>query len=459
MVALSDVLNGNVVSRLDSTYFLQDDLKALAKLREHAHAAVGSVAYVTDGIHASIPFCDGSGIKVLSAKHPKDGYFDDANFEEIEPESHRLNPRTALREGDVLLSTVGTIGNAAVVEAALLPANSDRHVAILRPLSVVNYPVSSEFLTAALLSPLGRMQTRREITGNVQPNLFLDKVRTLLVPRFDSSVEAGITRLYRSAQVARSNAKAALAEAEGLLLDALGLHGWSPPEPLTYTRSATAVAQAGRLDAEFAAPRVQALLALLSSSGQTLADVARVRREKFKPATEGVFDYIEIGDLDGFGRCSSTSLDMIDAPSRATWHVRPGDVLTSTVRPIRRLSAIVADAQNGDVCSSGFVVLKPTAISPECLLTFLRLPLVCELMHLFATASMYPALAEKDLMALPTPTIDSETDAAVAVAVANARNELARSETLLEAAKRAVEIAIQDNESAALAFIAAQETG
>ena len=148
---------------------------------------------------------------------------------------------------------------------------------------------------------------------------------------------------------------------------------------------------------------------------------------------------------------------MDEAPSRATWHVRPGDIVTSTVRPIRRLSAIISADQDGDVCSSGFVVLTPKAVSSECLLTYLRLPLVCELLHLFATASMYPALSEKDLLALPIPDIGADTDAGVSAAVRTSRVMLDRSELLLAAAKSAVEIAIEDSEAAALAFIAEQE--
>ena len=336
------------------------------------------------------------------------------------------------------------------------PLAFNQDIALLRPKPEQSSPV---YLAAYLGSSIGQALASREQTEQMNPYLSLIGLGNLPVVLVSPDVQSGIKALFLAGEARQRASRAALAQAEALLLDALGLRGWSPPEPLTYTRSAAAVAEAGRLDAEFAAPRVQALLGLLASSGQTLADVAEVRREKFKPATEGTFDYIEIGDLDGYGRCSSTSLDMIDAPSRATWHVRPGDVLTSTVRPIRRLSAIVADSQDGHVCSSGFVVLEPTAISPECLLTFLRLPLVCELMHLFATASMYPALAEKDLMALPIPAFDRETDLAVASAVAKARAELARSESLLEAAKRAVEIAIEDSEAAALAFIAAQEAG
>ena len=133
--------------------------------------------------------------------------------------------------------------------------------------------------------------------------------------------------------------------------------------------------------------------------------------------------------------------------------MHPNDIITSTVRPIRRLSAQIAPDQNGYVCSSGFVVLEPAGIRPELLLTFLRLPIICELMDLLASASMYPAISEAEILGLPLPSVDDATEKAVVAAVQEGRAARARAHSLLDAAKRAVEIAIEDSEVAALAYL------
>ena len=123
------------------------------------------------------------------------------------------------------------------------------------------------------------------------------------------------------------------------------------------------------------------------------------------------------------------------------------------MRPIRRLSAQIDPDQNGYVCSSGFVVLEPTGIRPELLLTFLRLPIICELMDLLASASMYPAISEAEILGLPLPSVDDATEKAVVAAVQEGRAARACAHSLLDAAKRAVEIAIEDSEAAALAYL------
>jgi hypothetical protein len=207
------------------------------------------------------------------------------------------------------------------------------------------------------------------------------------------------------------------------------------------------------MDARFFAPRIQALLDILSRDGRTVSDLAALRRQKFQRGDCDIFHYIEISDIDGAGAAGSTLLACADAPSRATWHVRPDDIITSTVRPIRRLSAQIAPEQDGYVCSSGFVVIRPHSIPSELLLTYLRLPVICELLDLYASASMYPAITDAHIFALPIPKIDTAVEAQVVGNHRDAKAAKAQAAQLLEAAKRAVEIAIEDGEAAAIRFL------
>ncbi|OHC67200.1 MAG: hypothetical protein A3H93_10010 [Rhodocyclales bacterium RIFCSPLOWO2_02_FULL_63_24] len=173
-------------------------------------------------------------------------------------------------------------------------------------------------------------------------------------------------------------------------------------------------------------------------------------------ATSGDFHYIEIGDISADGTARAERLPQREAPSRATQFVRAGDVVTSTVRPVRRLSAVIDAEQDGYVCSSGFVVLQPRAIRSDVLLTYLRLPPVCALMDLHTSASMYPTISEADLLALPIPRISAATQQAIEKSTLAARQAKQRATQLLDAAKRAVEIAIEQDEKSALAYLEAQ---
>ncbi len=140
-----------------------------------------------------------------------------------------------------------------------------------------------------------------------------------------------------------------------------------------------------------------------------------------------------------------------EAPSRATWIVQPGDVITSTVRPIRCLTGLIEPEQAANICSSGFAVLTPKGIPGELLFAYLRLPVICELMDLHTTASMYPAISTTDLMRLPFLLPDDATIKKVKQQITAARTARREAHALLEKAKQAVEIAIEKNEAAGMA--------
>ncbi len=102
------------------------------------------------------------------------------------------------------------------------------------------------------------------------------------------------------------------------------------------------------------------------------------------------------------------------------------------------------------VASSGFLVLQPKLDPAEVLLTYLRLPPVCELMDLHSSASLYPAISERDLLKLPFPKLAAKTCDAIVQSVRTAHAARREAQALLARAQRAVEIAIEDSEPAAL---------
>jgi hypothetical protein len=448
-VRLSDALRENAISRIDSEYFLKGDIRLLQELRDHGCQALSAIARVTDGIHEAIRFDEKSGIRLLSARFVRENYFDFSEAEFISREHHELNPRTSLRLGDVIVSSTGTVGNCAVIEKRHLPANADRDVGIVR----LGKRVPPEFVSTFLLSRFGRFQTRREATGSVQLHLFLIKFNALKIPCVSEKFMQATAEQVRESSSMLLRQERLIEATEELLFSGLGLSTWRPSEQLGCSRSACELFGAGRLDAEYFSPRYQSLLGLLRRQGKTLRDVARLREDVFTAEAGKPFHYIEIGDLSSDGAATSQVVAGEEAPSRATWIVQPGDVVTSTVRPIRCLTGLIEPEQAGHVCSSGFAVLTPKGIPSELLFAYLRLPVMCELMDLHTTASMYPAISTGDLMRLPFLMPDEGTIGRVKRQIRAARAARREAHGLLERAKRAVEVAIEESEKAGMAVL------
>ena len=395
-----------------------------------------------------------SGVPFVRIGNLSDGLIDDADMAYITREAHDAQSATALRYGDLVLSKTAY---AAASFVNLPECNVSQDTIAARLSSGASPDFRSGFIAVFLNCRYGIALLTRQFQGNVQSHLALPDGKKVPVPKFSDELQTNADERLRNADRQLKAAKQAINRAEESLTTALGLRGWRPPEPLTYTARASEVFAKHRLDAEYFSPRVRELIARLSASGRTINDVAPPRHEKFVPRNTGEFDYIEISNVHGDGTVSGTRIPQRDAPSRASQFVRGNDVITSTVRPIRRLSALIREGQSGFVCSSGFVVLQPSGIAPEVLLTYLRLPLVCELMNLHTSASMYPAISETDLLRMPFPEIDdANTIQAIVTNVQSAHAARRDAMLLLTQAKRAVEIAIEQSETAAVAYLNCQ---
>lgn len=442
--------------RVDAEYFQPMHLRIAEILASHPGAPITKVAGISDGNHFSISeeFAD-EGIPYFRGQDVVGHFFIEQASPVLITEKAYSAPhmvRSHLKRGDVLLSIVGTIGETSLV-ASDAPATCSCKLAILRP-----YDIAPEYLALFLRTAHGRSQIERLMRGAIQMSLLLEDMDQVKVTRFSHEFEQRIAQAAMDARQDLNHAKSYMQQAGQTILCALGLKNWQPPEPLTYTRRASEALAAERLDSDYFAPRVAELLNKLSEAGLTIGAVAPVRHERFSPGKEGEFDYIEIGNVRADGTADANRLPQNEAPSRASQIVRAGDVLTSSVRPIRRLSALVTPEQDGYVCSSGFMVLEPRDVPSEVLLTYLRLPVVCELMDLHTSASLYPAISETDLLALPYHPISPAAEKGIVLAVQSAHAARRKAHTLLDAAKRAVEIAIEESESAALEYLSSIST-
>ncbi|MFZ2280760.1 MAG: hypothetical protein WAW39_23375 [Prosthecobacter sp.] len=102
-------------------------------------------------------------------------------------------------------------------------------------------------------------------------------------------------------------------------------------------------------------------------------------------------------------------------------------------------------------------MLEPQFIAPEVLLTYLRLPIICELMDLHTSASLYPAISERDILKLPIPKIPEKAAKEIITQIRQAHNARHEAQVLLAKAKRAVEVAIEKGEDAAQAVLARKD--
>lgn len=164
------------------------------------------------------------------------------------------------------------------------------------------------------------------------------------------------------------------------------------------------VKQEDRLDAEYYDPTARALLRRLDTLAETrLANLTDPKIDRFKKGNAGEITYLDISSVDSkTGLTFPSAVPAEDAPSRASYIVRPGDVLVSTVRPERNVVALVTGSiGDNPVASNGFCVLRSKEIEPEVLFAYCKTEAFKKMLSRHATASMYPTVTDKDVLGVP----------------------------------------------------------
>jgi type I restriction enzyme, S subunit len=122
------------------------------------------------------------------------------------------------------------------------------------------------------------------------------------------------------------------------------------------------------------------------------------------------FEYVDIASVcnQSFEILNPKSLLGRDAPSRARKRIRRGDVLVATTRPYLRSIALVPAELDGQVCSTGFCVLRPKAgvISDWVFFAVLGDDFIEQLTAKMRGAN-YPAVADSNVLdaVIPLPEV------------------------------------------------------
>jgi hypothetical protein len=443
MISLSKLAAG---MRLDAEHYKPEYLRyeRIAALGDQLSDLVPKIIHPVELLREY----QDSGVPVLLAQNIRPLRLD-FSLRFFMPESVRAQlQRNRLQPGDIAMTRSGANFGDTACYLEPPPGVPDYYACadclVLRP-----HGIKPGYLAVYLNTKMGRALLTRGAYGAAQPHIAPNYLKTMYIPRLGAKDEDKAHRAVISAWQSEIKARETLEQAGKLLSAAIGLDKLDLSPNLYHERSFADLLGAQRFDADYFSPRYQRVLTRLANSNLTIGAVALPVTRKFQPERlkgSDTFRYIEIGSLTGDGQAESEILEVAQAPSRAQWIAEPGDVITSTVRPIRRLSAIITAEQGGVVCSSGFAVLRTNAssIEPEVLLAYLRLPIICEILDLHTTASMYPAIPTERLLkipvALPTQSIRNEIVTKVRESFA-ARNDARR---LLEGTKTEVERLILD---------------
>ena len=360
--------------------------------------------------------------------------------------------------GDLVIAKGGN----SLAKVALLTDDYPRYsicrdVMVLR---VQSLNINPYYLWMLLHSSVGQRLMLRTASQTGQPHLTVEALYELLIPVFSSDFQGIFEKLYRSAVSADNTASCVYQQAKDTLMSALGLANWQPRQKLSFIANYRETEAAERVDAEYFQPKYAELVnAIRQYPGgcDRLGNLAVVRKQNFLPKAEQTYDYIELADIAGNGEITGcTSDEGVNLPSRARRKVNAGDVLVSSIEGSSTRIAIVSPEYHHALCSTGFYVLTPAALNAETLLVLLKSPVGQEQLKQGCRGTILTAINADDFESIVLPKVAPALQATIKEKISESFRLRHKAKHLLDAARRAVELAIEQDEPTARKWLDAQ---
>ena len=150
---------------------------------------------VTDGEHGTVKDDNNGNYFLLSCKNIKNGLINiTSNERKINEESfYKIQKRIKLEKNDVLITTVGTIGEMAIIEDENINYCFQRSVGIIKPNKEL---VNPYFLYYSLRNELGQIATL--IKGAVQKCLFINDMKMIEVSLPDLKTQNKMVKVLQN---------------------------------------------------------------------------------------------------------------------------------------------------------------------------------------------------------------------------------------------------------------------
>lgn len=451
----------NLGDRSDPEFYSKENLAIEHSLRDHHARPLGKLCTLvasafypaaTD-LYATgdVPFAR----CVDCVTHPVISRLQDAEFERIPSWFvEDCGQIQQVGKGDIILTKVGTPCYASIVHDYAEIALSRTVLGLVGIREINPY-----YLTAFLRCRYGFNQLMRQREQTIQYQLTLERVREVLVFQPSEQFQQSIEKTMRAHLAAIQSAGAESTKAEQTLLRALGLENWQPPEPLTYTRRASEAFRSQRFDAEHFQPKFLALRQHIKARGECkqLGDLLSFCQRGKQP------DYADSGLPVINSKHVRKSTVMMDEenrlanPGEGNLIIRWGDMLINGTG-VGTIGRAAAYHHNSPALPDNHVTIlrlrEDAGIDPVFLAVQLN-SLIGQMQvdQYFKGSSGQIELYPSDIEAFSIWKAPVKTQQTIHQNINAAHAARREARALLERAKRAVEVAIEEGEAAALALL------
>jgi len=376
------------------------------------------------------------------------------DFVFVSEKYHKLKKRSEIQKGDSLIAIVGaTIGVIGFYDLNE-PANSNQAVAIVR----LDNQTFSKYIQVFLHSEIAQKQIKRFQGGNARDNLDLDEVRKIKVILPSGIFNSAIEQIFDKAKERIDHSKALYSQAEQLLLSELGLSDWKPKHKLAFVKNFSDTKDAERFDAEYFQPKYEEIIkAVKKYKGgfDELVNLVKVKKS-VEPGSEAYQEsgvpFVRVSNLSKF-ELSDNNQQFISEELYSelkTHQPKQGEILLSK-DATPGMAYYLNEEPQKMIVSGGILRLKidNKQVLPEYLTLVLNSVIVQKQIERDAGGSIINHWRPDQVKATLIPILKNEKQKEIKELVEKSFSDRKLSKSLLEIAKRGVEMAIEKNEEEA----------
>ena len=445
--------------RIDSEFYSKSAIKVSDMLQSRSHDLLTTFVNVSDGNHMGISDCFiDEGVPYYRGQDAGAFFIENSTPICINEKTFELPvmKRSHLKKGDVILSIVGTIGSLSLVYSDK-SATCSCKLAILRP----KEGKSAELLATFLRGKYGQAQITRFTRGAVQKGLILEDMDQLVVPTFGDGIVEAIKNAVQSAYQIQEKANIHYREAQRTLMNSVGSI-LVPAESVSVRNISTSFYTTGRLDAEYYQPKYDILFDELKKFSckrlggpNGIVNIKKSIEPGSEAYTEDGIPFVRVSDISKFGISEPDIKLRSDIIPNPEVLFPPKDTILLSKDGSVGI-AYKVEATMPIITSGALLHLKvrdKTEVLPDYLTLVLNSPVVQLQAERDSNGAIIRHWKPSEIENVIIPILDLDTQKEIAAKVQEAFTLRKQSKQLLEYAKQAVEMAIEQGEDVALAWL------
>ena len=458
----SGVKQASKSMRCDAEYFSKTALLTEAFILKREHFFFNAKSVVSGPFGSTLTsssYLEKGDIPFIRIEDIKGGFhINEDGLVYISNADNQRISNSQLYADDLILSKVGnSIGFFARVNDNIKTCNiSENNIGI--KLASYKLPEKRTIL-AYLNSKYGQILLLRRKSGNAQPKLNVDDVCFIPIPKFGDYFSQAISALIMASDGKMQKSRIAYKLSTESLSEQLGFNRIKLNPDAVSIKNLSAFHKSGRLDAEYYLPKYDDLFSLLDGlPAKRLGEIVDIRKS-IEPGSEYYGDegvpFIRVSDVTKMGiDAPSIKIPLKTAPSIEKLYPKKDTILLSKDGSVGIAYKMEDDI---DAVTSGALLHLRVKNTTEVMPDYLTLVLNSEVVQLQAERDTNGAIIQHwklgDIANVIVPILPYEVQSEIARKVQESFSLRRQSEKLIETAVKAVEIAIERDEAAALEWM------